>query len=260
MKLAPPLILLLFFCLADSLIAQAARQYYFLEDYSYSNPDQEGLIDFYMEEALVPALKRNGITSIGVFKDRPGDSNPDSLRHVYVLYPLSSLDKIARLDESLLKDELYQKTAAPFLGAPYDSPAFYKLTTTVMKAFKGMPVMKQPALEGPRKDRIYELRSYESPTPDLYRNKLHMFNEGGEITLFERLGFNAVFYGEVISGARMPNLIYMTTFEDRQTRDQRWKEFVDSETWKELERDPKYQHNVNKADIMLLYPTPYSDY
>jgi hypothetical protein len=30
-----------------------------------------------------------------------------------------------------------------------------------------------------------------------------MFNVGGEIDLFEQLGFNAVFYGEVISGAKL---------------------------------------------------------
>jgi hypothetical protein len=36
---------------------------------------------------------------------------------------------------------------------------------------------------------------------------------GGEVPLFVRLGFNAVFYGEVIVGSHMPNLMYMTTFE-----------------------------------------------
>ncbi|NNF19099.1 MAG: NIPSNAP family containing protein, partial [Flavobacteriaceae bacterium] len=254
MKITSPLIALLMYCISFTLHAQESQQFYFLKDYSYSNPDQEGLIDFYMEEALIPALKRNGISPIGVFKNHPKELTSDSLSHFYVHYPLRSLDQIAMLDDALQQDELYQKTAAPFLDAPHDKPAFFKLTTTVMKAFKDMPVMKEPSLFGPRKDRIYELRSYESPTPGLYRNKLHMFNEGGEIQLFDRLGFNAVFYGEVISGARMPNLMYMTTFEDRQTRDQLWKEFFESETWKSLERDPKYQHNVNKADILLLYP------
>ncbi len=63
------------------------------------------------------------------------------------------------------------------------------------------------------KDRAYELRSYESPTEKLYWNKVEMFNKGDEIGLFKRLNFNAmVFYGEVVAGSRMPNLMHLTDF------------------------------------------------
>ena len=87
-----------------------------------------------------------------------------------------------------------------------------------------------------------------------------MFNAGGEIKLFERLGFNAVFYGEVISGAKMPNLMYMTTFADQQSRDAHWKSFVDSPEWKGLIAMEKYKNNISHIDITFLYPTDYSDY
>ena len=66
-----------------------------------------------------------------------------------------------------------------------------------MSAFENMPNMFAPEFEVPKSDRIYELRSYESPTEEYYKRKVAMFNEGGEITLFDRLGFNAVFYAEV---------------------------------------------------------------
>jgi hypothetical protein len=115
-------------------------------------------------------------------------------------------------------------------------------------------------LTSAKNERVYELRSYESATEDLYRNKVEMFNEGGEITLFKRLNFNAVFYAEVISGKRMPNLMYMTTFDNMQSRDAHWKTFVDDPEWKKLSTMPNYQHNVSKADIMLLKPESYSDY
>jgi hypothetical protein len=58
----------------------------------------------------------------------------------------------------------------------------------------------------------------------------------------------------------MPNLMYMTTFKDMETRERLWKDFVDSAKWQELSSDPFYQNNVSHADILLLYPTPYSDY
>ena len=46
-----------------------------------------------------------------------------------------------------------------------------------------------------------------------------LLTPGGEIILFDRLDFNAVFYGEVISGSKMPNLMYMTTFDNQESRD-----------------------------------------
>ena len=64
----------------------------------------------------------------------------------------------------------------------------------------------------PPAERIYELRSYQGATEKYYRRKVEMFNEGGEVNIFKRLEFNPVFFGEVISGPAMPNLMYMTSF------------------------------------------------
>jgi hypothetical protein len=87
-----------------------------------------------------------------------------------------------------------------------------------------------------------------------------MFNEGDEVGLFKRLRFNAVFYAEVISGRRMPNLMYMTTFIDLASHDEHWKAFSNDPYWKKLSAMPEYQHNVSKINIYLLRPTEYSDY
>ena len=87
-----------------------------------------------------------------------------------------------------------------------------------------------------------------------------MFNAGGEVVLFEKLGFNAVFYGEVIAGSNMPNLMYMTTHANKEARDANWKNFVDAPEWKKMSSLPKYQGNVSHIDIFFLYPTAYSDY
>jgi hypothetical protein len=104
------------------------------------------------------------------------------------------------------------------------------------------------------------LRSYEGPTERLYRQKVYMFNEGGEVILFDRLKFNAVFYAEVLNGSRMPNLMYMTTFKNMAERDQHWKDFSNDSTWKRISALPEFQNTVSKADINFLYPTDYSDY
>ncbi len=87
-----------------------------------------------------------------------------------------------------------------------------------------------------------------------------MFNEGDEIGLFERLNFNAIFYGEVIAGSKMPNLMYMTSFDNMQERDEHWKKFSADPYWKKLSSLPEYQQNVSHIDINFLRPLDFSDY
>jgi len=77
--------------------------------------------------------------------------------------------------------------------------------------------------------------------------------------LFKKLGFNAVFYASVLSGAHMPNLMYMTSFENMASREQHWKTFGSDPFWKNLSASPEYQHNVSHIDIVFLHPTDYSD-
>ena len=98
-------------------------------------------------------------------------------------------------------------------------------------------------------DAVYELRSYECPTEELHRIKVNMFNEGGEIALFKRLDFQAIFYGDVLSGSRMPNLVYMVVFKDTASRDEHWKAFGGSPEWKKISVDPMYRNNISVNHI-----------
>ena len=72
--------------------------------------------------------------------------------------------------------------------------------------------------------------------------------------------FNPVFYGEVVSGGKMPNLMYLTTFANQERRNTQWKALVDSPEWKALLKIEKYKNTISHIDILFLYPTDYSDY
>ena len=122
-----------------------------------------------------------------------------------------------------------------------------------------MPNLIAPSLSGNKTEHIYELRSYEGATERLYRQKVHMFNEGGEIALFSKLQFNAVFYAQVLAGSRMPNLMYMTSFNNMTERDEHWKAFGADTDWKRMSSLPEYQNTVSKADIILLNPAEFSE-
>ncbi|MNY44017.1 hypothetical protein D3C86_1790090 [compost metagenome] len=128
-----------------------------------------------------------------------------------------------------------------------------------MNAFEKSPKFNLPSLTAAKKERVYEFRSYEGPTERISANKIRMFNSGDEVGLFKRLGFNAVFYGQVVAGSSMPNLMYMTTFENRADRDKHWDAFRKDDYWRKLSAMPEYQNNVSKGNTWFLYPTDYSD-
>ncbi|WP_394347955.1 NIPSNAP family protein [Maribacter algarum] len=181
-------------------------------------------------------------------------------KKTYVLIPFSSLVQFRLLDDALAANTSYQENGKAYLEASHDNPPYQRIESVLMKAFIDMPKMEASKLDGARKDRIYELRSYEAATEALYKSKVDMFNAGGEVKLFDRLGFNAVFYAEVLSGPTMPNLMYMTTHANQESRDANWKAFVDSPEWSKLKVMPKYQNTVSKNVTLFLYPTEYSDY
>lgn len=247
-----------FFCQSWLPTQKEKREFYQLTVYHFSSPGQENIIDSHLKTALLPALHKVNIKNVGVFKNHSNDTTTD--KTLYLLIPVTSLDEVTKIASRLNTDKTYQNAGSGYLKAVYSSPPYTRIETILLHAFSLSPELQTPALHGPRKERIYELRSYESATEEIFKNKVHMFNEGDEIGLFKRLNFNATFYGEVIAGSRMPNLMYMTCHENKKTRDANWKSFVDDPYWKKLSTMPEYQHNVSHIDISFLYPTEYSDY
>ena len=252
--LFPGLLSLFFLCSAKSF----ANEIYEITVYHFSDPKQEITLDTYLQTAYLPALHRNGKQNIGVFKPVANDTARDKL--VYVIVTFKSVSETQALQSALLKDASYQDAGKEYLTASYQNPPYARMEKIWVSAFRLAPQMTLPKLTGPKNDRIYELRSYESPTENYYKSKVKMFNEGGEIDVFSRLKFNAVFYGDVIAGCRMPNLMYLTSFENMAERDAHWKSFTDDAQVKQLFSLQEYKNNVSKADIILMHATAYSDY
>lgn len=235
-----------------------SRIYYQLKEYRFDSVAQQERTDAFLKDAYLPAVKRFGLQPIGVFKSRITET--DSLLKTFVLIPFEHWEDVTVLEDRLLQDSLYLETSASFMKNTHEAPPYQRIASTLLRSFEFFPKTVPTPVEGTRSERVYELRSYGSPTEDYYWRKVDMFNRGGEMKIFDRLNFNPVFYGEVISGARMPNFLYMTTFPDMKVRDSLWQEFVDSPEWKGMKDLPKYLDTVSHFDIMLLYPTDYSDY
>ena len=225
--------------------------------YHLKDEKQVSMTDSFLQNALLPALHRFGIKNVGVFKPLANDTAVDKL--IYVLIPFTSLDEWMKITERLHLDAVFKKEGESFLHADAKIPAFQRMESILLKAFDGQPGMVLPKQKDP--NRVFELRSYESPTSHLADKKRAMFNHD-ELKIFSRLKFNPVFYAEVISGSHMPNLMYMPIFKSVEDRNTQWKTFGSDAKWKEISADPVNENKVSVShiDSTLMHSTSYSDY
>jgi hypothetical protein len=224
--------------------------------YTLDSVDQGGVLNNYLKEAYLPAMHRAGINEIGVFRTIDGRNGDQNLFVVFI--PYESVSQFEALPSILEQDESYLEAGKEYFETAYDEAPYLRMESSLMRAFKETPKFHIPELKSKKSDRVYELRSYQSATEKLHKRKVEMFNSG-ESQLFIDLGFQPMFFGEVISGAVMPNLMYMTCHADEATQAENWKAFGQHPIWNEMKVMEKYQNTVSHIDKWLVYPVEYSD-
>ncbi|HXI38800.1 MAG TPA: NIPSNAP family protein [Bryobacteraceae bacterium] len=235
--------------------AGKAREYYELRRYQLQSGPQRPLADAYFRDALIPGLNRLGISPVGVFSIDVGEGSPS----LYVLIPSASIETLINATFRLEQDAEYLKAGAPFLNAPAKQPAYARMESSLMLAFEGFSKLTIPPATAEHRARVFELRTYESPTDQDHKRKVEMFNSG-EFDVFEKAGFWQVFYGDTVVGSRMPNLTYMIGFPDIEARAKMWKAFGAEPGWKKLSGSPRYNFEeiVSNITNVILSPTAYS--
>jgi len=238
--------------------ANTPREFYLIQIYHCANKEQVNGVDNYLKNTYLPYLHKTGLAKIGVFAPIANDTAVD--KKIYVWVPMSSLNVLDKLDQEIEKLDPMGKNALVDLENADSSLPYTRVERIITKAFKLQTQYEKKTSLTKSPDRIYEYRSYESPTENAHLRKVHMFNEGGEITLFKSLNFNAIFYSKAIVGARMPNLIYMTSFNNMADRDAHWKAFSASPIWKDISTMPKYLKAVNRNETVLMTARDYADF
>jgi hypothetical protein len=235
--------------------AGKSREYYELRRYHLLRGSQVKLAADFFREALVPALNRLGISPVGVFNVEIGPESPS----LYVLMPSASLETLVTIEFRLNRDVDYLKAGTAFLNAPAQQPAYVRMESSLMVAFEGMPRLRVPPATAEHRSRMFELRTYESPSDQDHLRKVEMFNSG-EFDVFEKAGFWQVFYGDTLIGSRLPNLTYMLGFEDLADRNNKWNAFRSAPEWKKLSSSPRYafEEIVSNITNVILNPASYS--
>jgi hypothetical protein len=208
----------------------------------------------YAKDALVPALGRAGLAPVGAWTVAVGPDQPT----VHLLLPHPDAQSVVTLAERLEADLEYRRAAASSLALPPSDPPYLTCDVSLHAAVPTVPAVQKPAGEAAGPRRIFELRTYRSATEAASRRKIEMFEAGGELALFGRLGLNVVFFGRDLVASGLPSLTYMVVFADGAAREKAWAAFGSHPEWVKMRDDPRYAQTVSTIDSSLLRPTEYS--
>lgn len=241
--------------LAQTSKPDGAREYYELRRYHLQSGPQEKLTNAFVAEALIPGLNRLGMKPIGAFNLYIGPETPS----LYLLLPAMSPDLLATAEQKLMADDDFMRAGAAFLNAPAKEPAYERMESSLLIAFDGWPKLTLPPATASKSPRVFQMRTYESPSHQAHRRKVEMFHSG-EFDIFKQAGFWQVFYGDMLIGPRLPNLTYMLSFPDLSEMNAKWKAFSSNPDWKKLTSSPKFNYEsiVSNITNLILNPTTYS--
>jgi hypothetical protein len=234
----------------------SARQLIELRTYHFASQDKLRRFEEFLGQAA-PAFARAGVAPVGAFKLLAKD-NPDLKlaadgTDLYVLLPHESFDAVLALPDRLAADSEFLQAAAPVLLAPKSDPAYTRYESSLLLGFDQWPRAVVPAASKSER-RVLQLRTYESHSNELHRKMVEMFNEGGEIAIFKRVGLNPVFFGQTLIGSKLPNLTYMVAFENEDALKTAWNAFRNDPDWKKLSADEAYKDTVTTITNLILRP------
>lgn len=207
------------------------------------------LLHDYFENALIPALNRQGIDHVGAFEEA-GGALP---KKVYLLIAYDNLQSVQTVADALTADPQYQKDAQPYLTADAGAIPYKRISSNLIRSTAGFPKLVKPDADA----NFYELRIYDSHNEDALRRKVKMFNDS-EFEIFAEVGLPTVFFGHNIAGTQMPCLSYMLAFKDEAAHAEAWTKFVAHPEWLRITKLEEYANAMNDITRVFLKPLAYS--
>lgn len=212
--------------------------------------NQRGKLGSFLGMALVPSLKRNGASTVGLFAASLAPDSP----YYLMISQFASLAAWEQAWDGVMVDE---NLSEPWgnLTSSVKLP-FERMEAHLLRGFGKFPGIEVPPAPAEGKPgRLFEMRTYESNTPQSLQAKVGMFEEG-EIDIFRKTGLNPVFFGSMVAGPKLPNLTYMLWHESLSAREANWRNFVTSPEWKKLSATPGLSDGevVSNISTVLLSP------
>lgn len=218
-----------------------------------STENQAARTSQFLQSGLIPALSRAEAQFVGAFSNVIGQDGP----YYVTITQYPSLGAMQEVQGKLSADQSYQQSIRDWSNGP--GLPFVRVESSLLRSFNVMPQATIPSDTANRPPRIFELRTYENQSFAARETKIGMFNQG-EAAIFERLGMRPVFFGETLIGPKLPNIMYMLSYDSLADREKLWHSFGTDPEWKKLSSQPQLSDKEIVANIsnVILSPLPFS--
>lgn len=239
---------------ANELAGTAAekRRVFILEQYFFKNGTQPGRFDEYAAKGALPALNKYHSGPKIYLTALTAPHMPQAA----VIMGFQSLDELWSVREKISADSELVKAFETWENHP-EQP-YEHFSASLLEATHYCPEIT-PQAEPRKTSRIFELRTYHSPTWRQLK-ALHERFAGEEIRIFHRVGVNPILYSSTILGANMPNLTYVIPFETLAAREKAWDAFGADPEWIKVRKESIDKHGQISSvmQISLYRATAYS--
>lgn len=237
---------------AGAAAGEQKTKYYVLENFFLKNGTQPGRINEFMRDALLPALNKVH-TGPKIFMEALVAPH---MPQFALILGLRSLEELSSLEAALWKEEELVKAAEAWEAHP--EPPCEHASAALLEVTDYSPEIV-PLDPPPKTPRIFELRTYHSPT---YRQlkALHERFAGPEIKIFRRCGVHPLLYSSTLFGANKPNLTYLIPFDSLAAREKAWAAFAADPEWIKVRKESIEKHGqiTSVIQMSLFRATAYS--
>ena len=212
-----------------ALNAQDARpqsgRYFLLESYLLKGGNQGPRLAAYLQEARVGMAARLKTPAPALILEALVAAH---MPQVLTVSGYASLDELAESKRVWRQD--VQARAAMERWEVGDEAPYETRNEIVLESAPYCPAFPPTAIDAAKPPRVYELRTYHSPT-ERQLQALHERFAGPEIKIFQRCGIHPVLYSSTYIGPDQPNLTYLTPFDDLAAREKAWAAFGADPEW-----------------------------
>lgn len=228
-----------------------ARPYYEFRFHRMTQGDRPRRLHEFFRQHVLPLIQKHKLGPAGFFDVALGPDTPA----VVSMLTFSSLAEREEIGPRVMTDPDFQKALAELESAA--EPPIIGIDSFLIRATPYSPPVAAAAAE--QKPRLLELRIYHSPTQRQLA-ALHERFGGPEIKIFHRTGVHPVLYGDMVIGRDMPNLVYLTPFENLAAREKAWAAFGADPEWQKVREESikKSGQIVSNVSVIMLRAAPYS--
>lgn len=228
------------------------RRVFVLEQYFLKNGTQRGRFDEYCGKVVIPALKKVH-SGPKIFLEALAAPH---MPQVAMIAGFQSLEEMQDVHSKMLADKEWKQGFENWENNP--EPPYEHSSIILLEATPYCQEIK-PDPEPRKTSRIFELRVYHSPTWRQLQ-ALHERFSGPEIKIFHRVGVKPILYSSTMIGPNMPNLTYVTPFENLAAREKAWDAFGADPEWAKVRQESIDRHGQISSviQISLYRATAYS--